>query len=119
MLRLLDLRTALPEGDRWWNRMGRRLTAFLLGQVHVDHRAIARHYEFDHDLYLSYLKETRCYSQAVYAVRMSRSISRSGASSTSCSRPAVLSRGTACWTSGAAGGHSPSTPAGRGPVSRR
>ena len=67
MLRLLDLRTALPQGDRWWNRMGRRLTAFLLGQVHVDRRAIARHYEFDHDLYLSYLKETRCYSQAVYA----------------------------------------------------
>ena len=43
------------------------MTAFLLGQVHVDRRAIARHYEFDHDLYLSYLKETRCYSQAVYA----------------------------------------------------
>ena len=25
MLRLLDLRTALPEGDRWWNRMGRQV----------------------------------------------------------------------------------------------
>ena len=38
-----------------------------MGQVHVDRRAIARHYEYDHDLYLSYLRETRCYSQAIYA----------------------------------------------------
>jgi len=66
MLHLLDLRQALPEGDRLWNQLGRRLIALILGQVRVDRRAISRHYEFDHDLYLSYLQATRCYSQAVF-----------------------------------------------------
>jgi cyclopropane-fatty-acyl-phospholipid synthase len=67
MLQLLEMRRALPGGDRWWHQLGRRLIARILGQVRVDRRAIARHYEFDHDLYLSYLQATRCYSQAVFA----------------------------------------------------
>lgn len=66
MLHLLDLRRALPERDRWWNQLGRRLIALVFGQVQVDRRAISRHYEFDHDLYISYLQATRCYSQAVF-----------------------------------------------------
>jgi cyclopropane-fatty-acyl-phospholipid synthase len=66
MLRLIDLRGTLTGGDRWWNQSGRRLAALILGQVRTDRRAIAQHYEFDHDFYLSFLQETRCYSQAVF-----------------------------------------------------
>lgn len=66
MLHLIDLRQALPEGDRWWNQLGRRLIALIFGQIHVDRHAISRHYEFDHDLYISYLQSTRCYSEAVF-----------------------------------------------------
>jgi len=67
MIQLIDLRRVLPDGDRLWNQLGRRLMALVLGQVRTDRRAIAQHYEFDHDLYLSYLQATRCYSQAVFA----------------------------------------------------
>jgi cyclopropane-fatty-acyl-phospholipid synthase len=67
MIQLIELRRVLPDGDRLWNQLGRRLMALVLGQVRTDHRAIAQHYEFDHDLYLSYLQATRCYSQAVFA----------------------------------------------------
>jgi cyclopropane-fatty-acyl-phospholipid synthase len=66
MLRLIDLRGTLAGGDRWWNQSGRRLAALILGQARTDRRAIAQHYEFDHDFYLSFLQETRCYSQAVF-----------------------------------------------------
>jgi cyclopropane-fatty-acyl-phospholipid synthase len=67
MLQLIELRKVLPDGDGLWNQLGRRLMAVMLGQVRTDRRAIAQHYEFDHDFYLSYLQATRCYSQAVFA----------------------------------------------------
>src|SRR5215469_106079 len=67
MIQLIDLRRTLPGGDGLWNQLGRRLMALVLGQVRTDRHAIARHYEFDHELYLSYLQATRCYSQAVFA----------------------------------------------------
>ncbi|MGO9919043.1 MAG: class I SAM-dependent methyltransferase [Isosphaeraceae bacterium] len=66
MIQLIELRRLLPDGDRLWNRLGRRLMALALGQVRTDRHAIAQHYEFDHDLYLCYLQATRCYSQAVF-----------------------------------------------------
>ena len=66
IIRLIDLRRTLPGGDGLWNQLGRRLMALILGQVRTDRRAIAQHYEFDHELYLSYLQATRCYSQAVF-----------------------------------------------------
>lgn len=66
MIQLIDLRRTLPSGDGLWNQLGRRLMALILGQIRTDRRAIAQHYEFDHELYLSYLQATRCYSQAVF-----------------------------------------------------
>ena len=67
MIQLIELRRVLPDGDQLWNQLSRRLMALVLGQVWTDRHAIAQHYEFDHDLYLSYLQATRCYSQAVFA----------------------------------------------------
>jgi cyclopropane-fatty-acyl-phospholipid synthase len=67
MIQLIDLRRTLLSGDGLRKQLRRRLMALVFGQVRTDRHAIAKHYEFDHELYLSYLQATRCYSQAVFA----------------------------------------------------
>lgn len=43
-----------------------RIAPYLAGQVRINRRAIAEHYEYDPDLYLGFMDRTRCYSQAVF-----------------------------------------------------
>jgi cyclopropane-fatty-acyl-phospholipid synthase len=43
-----------------------RLAPLLIGRVRSDRQVIAAHYEFDNDLYLTFMDPTRCYSQAVF-----------------------------------------------------
>lgn len=65
MLKLYDLRRLLrkrnPLLDAW-----RRLKPFFFGQQREDRKAILEHYEYDDDFYLSFLDETRTYSQGVF-----------------------------------------------------
>lgn len=43
-----------------------RLLPLFIGQVHVNKKAIANHYEHDEDFFLTFMDSTRCYSQAVF-----------------------------------------------------
>jgi cyclopropane-fatty-acyl-phospholipid synthase len=45
----------------------RRIAPFFIGRVQTDRQAIASHYDFDNDFYLSFMDATRCYSQGVFA----------------------------------------------------
>ena len=44
-----------------------RIMPFFIGRVQTDRRAIAGHYDFSNEFYLSFMDSTRCYSQAVFA----------------------------------------------------
>ncbi|MDH5179904.1 MAG: class I SAM-dependent methyltransferase [Gammaproteobacteria bacterium] len=68
------------KGSIWsmlWNRtvlhdihplhtLWRRLQPLLTGQQRTNQLAIADHYEYDNEFFLSFLDPTRCYSQAVF-----------------------------------------------------
>lgn len=45
----------------------RRIAPFFVGRVQVDRQAIAGHYDFSNEFYLTFMDPTRCYSQAVFA----------------------------------------------------
>jgi cyclopropane-fatty-acyl-phospholipid synthase len=65
MLQFVGLRQALSDNhplDYVWRRIAPR----LIGRSTVNRQAIAIHYEFHNDFYLSFLDATRCYSQAVF-----------------------------------------------------
>ncbi|MDH4275495.1 MAG: class I SAM-dependent methyltransferase [Gammaproteobacteria bacterium] len=47
--------------------LGRRLLPWFIGREQTDRLAIAAHYDFSNDFYLSFMDPTRCYSQAVFA----------------------------------------------------
>src|SRR6478672_600819 len=66
MLKVLEIRGFLTDQSQWWHRFWKHLSPLLLGQVKIDRQAIAQHYEFDHDLFLSFLDPTRCYSHALF-----------------------------------------------------
>lgn len=44
----------------------RRLVPLLVGDVAVNRQAIAGHYEFDNDFYLTFMDNSRCYSHALF-----------------------------------------------------
>ena len=44
----------------------RRLLPLLSGQLRTNQHAIADHYEIDNEFFLTFLDETRCYSQAIF-----------------------------------------------------
>ncbi len=65
MLSLCDLRRVVKQGnpvlDLW-----RRVKPVVLGQIREDRKAIAQHYEYEDDFYMTFLDPTRTYSQGVY-----------------------------------------------------
>jgi len=44
----------------------RKIIPILRGQVKADRKAISHHYEYEDEIYLSFMDKTRCYSQAIY-----------------------------------------------------
>jgi len=44
----------------------RRIAPLFIGRVQTDRRAIASHYDYDNEFYLTFMDPTRCYSQAVF-----------------------------------------------------
>jgi cyclopropane-fatty-acyl-phospholipid synthase len=44
----------------------RRVAPLFAGQLHTNRRAIAGHYEYENEFYLSFMDPTRCYSQALF-----------------------------------------------------
>ncbi|MDH5719743.1 MAG: class I SAM-dependent methyltransferase [Spirochaetia bacterium] len=44
----------------------RKMIPAIIGQIKTDRRAIFKHYEYEDELYLSFMDKTRCYSQAIY-----------------------------------------------------
>lgn len=66
MLGFVSLRGALSDRHPL-HMLWRRLAPLFIGRVKTDRQAIASHYDFDNEFYLSFMDATRCYSQAVYA----------------------------------------------------
>jgi cyclopropane-fatty-acyl-phospholipid synthase len=68
ILRMLDLRARLsdhhPAAFAW-----RFLQPLLFGQIRANAAAIRKHYDLDAELYLSFLDETRCYTQGIFLDR--------------------------------------------------
>jgi len=44
----------------------RKIIPMFIAQVKTDRKAISHHYEYEDDLYLSFMDKTRCYSQAIF-----------------------------------------------------
>lgn len=44
----------------------RRIEPLLTGQVRINKRAIAEHYDYENEFYLKFMDPSRCYSQAVF-----------------------------------------------------
>ncbi len=44
-----------------------RIMPLFVGRVQTDRKAIAGHYDFSNEFYLSFMDPTRCYSQAIFA----------------------------------------------------
>jgi cyclopropane-fatty-acyl-phospholipid synthase len=62
----VELRSVLTDSHPL-HRLWRRVAPLFVGRVTSDRQAIASHYEFDSDFYLSFMDPTRCYSQAVFS----------------------------------------------------
>ncbi len=65
MLGFVSLRGMLRDNHPL-HGLWRRISPFFIGRERTDRRAIASHYDFSNDFYLSFLDSTRCYSQAVF-----------------------------------------------------
>lgn len=65
MLKLFDLQRAVSTSHPIFNFI-RWVRPKLFGQLRGDKQAISTHYDYDHDFYLSFLDETRAYSQGVF-----------------------------------------------------
>jgi cyclopropane-fatty-acyl-phospholipid synthase len=65
MLGFVSLRGALSDIHPL-HRLWRRIAPLFIGRVQTDRQAIASHYDFDNDFYLSFMDASRCYSQAVF-----------------------------------------------------
>jgi cyclopropane-fatty-acyl-phospholipid synthase len=65
LLALMDVRSRL--GDRHYLQYAWRfLNPLLFGQVRLNSSAIRQHYDLDADFYLSFMDETRCYTQGIF-----------------------------------------------------
>lgn len=65
MLGFVSLRGALSDSHPL-HTLWRRIAPLFVGRVKTDRQAIASHYDFDNDFYLSFMDASRCYSQAVF-----------------------------------------------------
>ncbi|HEY9052230.1 MAG TPA: class I SAM-dependent methyltransferase [Gammaproteobacteria bacterium] len=65
MLGFVSLRGVLNDSHPL-HQLRRRIAPWFIGRVKTDRQAIASHYDFDNDFYLSFMDASRCYSQAVF-----------------------------------------------------
>ncbi len=65
MLGFVSLRGVLSDTHPL-HRLWRRIAPLFVGRVKTDRQAIASHYDFDNDFYLTFMDPSRCYSQAVF-----------------------------------------------------
>jgi cyclopropane-fatty-acyl-phospholipid synthase len=65
MLGFVSLRGALSDRHPL-HSLWRRIAPLFIGRERTDRQAIASHYDFDNEFYLTFMDPTRCYSQAVF-----------------------------------------------------
>ena len=65
MLGFVSLRGVLSDRHPL-HLLWRRLAPLFIGRVKTDRQAIASHYDYDNEFYLTFMDPTRCYSQAVF-----------------------------------------------------
>jgi len=65
MLSLITMRGILSDVHPMM-RLWRRLVPFFTSTLKRNRKAIATHYDYDSDFYLSFMDSSRCYSQAVF-----------------------------------------------------
>ncbi|MEQ6341463.1 MAG: class I SAM-dependent methyltransferase [Gammaproteobacteria bacterium] len=65
MLGFVSLRGVLSDRHPL-HTLWRRITPLFVGRVETDRQAIASHYDFSNEFYLTFMDATRCYSQAVF-----------------------------------------------------
>ncbi|MCF7980912.1 MAG: class I SAM-dependent methyltransferase [Pseudomonadales bacterium] len=65
MLGFVSLRSVLSDSHPL-HRLWRRIAPLFIGREKTDRQAIACHYDFDNDFYLTFMDSTRSYSQAVF-----------------------------------------------------
>jgi len=65
MLALLDLRRCFSDRHRA-HSLWRFIQPIFLGQIRTNAKAISVHYDQDPEFYLSFLDETRCYTQGIF-----------------------------------------------------
>jgi len=65
MLGFVSLRGMLSDHHPL-HMLWRRLAPLFIGRVRTDREAIASHYDFDNEFYLTFMDPTRSYSQAVF-----------------------------------------------------
>lgn len=65
MLGFVSLRGMLSDSHPL-HMVWRRIAPLFIGRERTDRQAIASHYDFDNDFYLTFMDASRCYSQAVF-----------------------------------------------------
>jgi cyclopropane-fatty-acyl-phospholipid synthase len=65
MLGFVSLRGMLSDHHRL-HMLWRRIAPLFIGREQTDRQAIASHYDYDNEFYLTFMDPTRCYSQAVF-----------------------------------------------------
>jgi len=65
MLGFVSLRGMLSDHHPL-HLLWRRIAPLFIGRVKTDRQAIASHYDYDNEFYLTFMDPTRCYSQAVF-----------------------------------------------------
>lgn len=65
MLGFVSLRGVLSDRHPL-HTLWRRIAPLFIGRVQTDRQAIASHYDFSNEFYLTFMDATRCYSQAVF-----------------------------------------------------
>ncbi|MEK6749124.1 MAG: class I SAM-dependent methyltransferase [Pseudomonadota bacterium] len=65
MLKFVGLRRMLRDSHPL-HTLWHRLMPLFIGREQTDRQAIANHYDFSNEFYLSFMDPTRCYSQAVF-----------------------------------------------------
>jgi len=65
MLGFVSLRGVLSDRHPL-HLLWRRIAPLFIGRVKTDRQAIASHYDYDNEFYLTFMDPTRCYSQAVF-----------------------------------------------------
>lgn len=65
MLGFVSLREMLNDNHPL-HTLWRRIAPMFIGREQTDRQAIASHYDFDSEFYLTFMDPTRCYSQAVF-----------------------------------------------------